>query len=482
MNRVVLVGAGCGEGMMTLKGAELIRRADCIVYDALLDEGVLALAPPRCEKICVGKRAGAHSMAQEEINDLLVACGEKYPLTVRLKGGDPFVFGRGGEELTALAQAGISCAVVPGVTSAVAAAELAGIPVTHRGVARAFTVITAHTAQGVPDVTDYAKTEGTLVFLMAKASAAQIAEGLIAGGRSPQTPAALISCAGTQNMQVRRCALAELGTFARELEAPLTAVVGEVCRPRLLGENFDNVFEKPVPSGARVAVVGTQSHVARMSDALLARGLTPLPCPIGRIVSLDFDGVFADFDEYDWLVFTSANGVDVFFERCRALNIDHRLFARHRFAAVGAHTAERLADFGFYADLVPSAQTTRALIEALKNIAPREKVAVLCAKAGNPLLNKAGVRYDLYEVIYDLDALSRAARAVQGAKYVTFGSFGGASALLEFAPLPEGVRAVCIGEETAKALHVRGITPLVAAVPGAEAMADRILQEESCKD
>ena len=125
MNRVVLVGAGCGEGMMTLKGAELIRRADCIVYDALLDEGVLALAPPRCEKICVGKRAGAHSMAQEEINDLLVACGEKYPLTVRLKGGDPFVFGRGGEELAALAEAGIACAVVPGVTSAVAAAELA---------------------------------------------------------------------------------------------------------------------------------------------------------------------------------------------------------------------------------------------------------------------------------------------------------------------------------------------------------------------
>ena len=190
MNRVVLVGAGCGEGMITLKGEALVRRADCIVYDTLLDEGVLALAPPRCEKVCVGKRAGAHSMKQEEINDLLVACGKKYPLTVRLKGGDPFVFGRGGEELAALSEAGISCSVVPGVTSAVAAAELAGIPVTHRGVARAFTVVTAHTVQGVPDVGKFAGTEGTLVFLMAKAACSQIAKGLIAGGRSPRTPAA----------------------------------------------------------------------------------------------------------------------------------------------------------------------------------------------------------------------------------------------------------------------------------------------------
>lgn len=482
MNRVVLVGAGCGEGMITLRGAELVRRADCIVYDALLDEGLLNLAPPRCEKICVGKRAGAHSMTQAEINALLVACGKKYPLTVRLKGGDPFVFGRGGEELAALAEAGIACAVVPGVTSAVAAAELAGIPVTHRGVAQSVTIVTAHTAQGVPDVGKFAQIGGTLVFLMAKAACAQIAEGLIKGGLSPQTPAALISCAGTQNMQVRRCALAELGTLARELEAPLTAVVGEVCSPRLLGENFGSVFEKPVPSGARVAVVGTQTHVAHMSDALLARGLTPLPCPIGRISPLDFDGVFADLAGYDFLAFTSANGVDVFFERCHALGIDHRRFARHRFAAVGAHTANRLAEFGFHADLVPGAQTTRALIEALRTVAPREKVAILCAKAGNPLLSEAGVRYHLYEVIYDRDALSRAARAVQTAKYVTFGSFGGASAFLEFAPLPEGVRAVCIGEETAKALQMRGITPLVAAVPGAEAMADRILQEESCKD
>ena len=480
MNRAVLVGAGSGEGMMTLKGEALVRRADRIVYDALLDEGVLALAPPRCEKVCVGKRAGAHSMKQEEINDLLVACGKKYPLTVRLKGGDPFVFGRGGEELAALSEAGISCSVVPGVTSAVAAAELAGIPVTHRGVARAFTVVTAHTVQGVPDVGKFAGTEGTLVFLMAKAACSQIAEGLIAGGRSPRTPAALISCAGMQSMQVRRCVLAEMDRIAGDMEAPLTAVVGEVCDHMLLGRNFGNMFES-CSHGARIAVVGTQAHVARVSDALLARGFSSLPCPIGRIVPLDFDGVFAALDGYEWLAFTSANGVDVFFERCRTLRIDHRCFARHRFAAVGAYTAERLARFGFHADLVPQAQTTCALAKTLKSVAPRERVAVLCAKAGNPILEQAGIRFPLYEVVYDREALSHAACAMRSAKYVTFGSFGGASALLDFAPLPEGVRAVCIGEETAKALTSHGITPSVAAVPSAEAMAEAIYQEESCK-
>ena len=171
MNRVILVGAGCGEGLITVRGAELLRRADCVVYDALLDEALLSLVPPHCKTIPVGKRAGAHAMTQEEIDALLVRCANEYPLTVRLKGGDPFVFGRGGEELAALARAGVACGVVPGVTSAVAAAELAGIPLTHRGVARSFTVVTARTKEGIADTARYASAGDTLVFLMAKCAA-----------------------------------------------------------------------------------------------------------------------------------------------------------------------------------------------------------------------------------------------------------------------------------------------------------------------
>ena len=153
MNRVALVGAGCGRGALTLRGAQLLAACACVVYDSLLDEELLSLVPEGCEKIYVGKRAGAHSLAQEEICALLAECAQKYPLTVRLKGGDPFVFGRGGEELSALLQAGVRCEMVPGVTSAVAAAERFGIPVTHRALARGFTVLTAHTREGVPDFT-----------------------------------------------------------------------------------------------------------------------------------------------------------------------------------------------------------------------------------------------------------------------------------------------------------------------------------------
>ena len=148
MNRVVLVGAGCGRGLLTVRGAELLGRCDCVVYDSLIDESALGYLKEDCKRIFVGKRAGAHSVPQSEINAILIDCARKYPLTVRLKGGDPFVFGRGGEELAALTAAGVFCAVVPGVTSAVAAAELAGIPVTHRGAARGVRVYTAHTAVG----------------------------------------------------------------------------------------------------------------------------------------------------------------------------------------------------------------------------------------------------------------------------------------------------------------------------------------------
>ena len=184
MNRVALVGAGCGLSTLTLRAAQLLSACACVVYDSLLDEETLRLVPETCEKIFVGKRAGAHSLPQEEINALLIECAKKYPLTVRLKGGDPFVFGRGGEELAALQTAGIPCEVVAGITSCVAAAERFGIPVTHRGAAQSFTVLTAHTREGVPDFSHLADNRVTLVFLMAKAAAEKIQSDLLQGGMS----------------------------------------------------------------------------------------------------------------------------------------------------------------------------------------------------------------------------------------------------------------------------------------------------------
>ena len=196
LGKVYLTGAGCGGAeLLTLRARELISACDCLVYDDLIDEGILALAPPEAELVHVGKRAGRHSMRQEEINRVLVECAGRFAKVVRLKGGDPFVFGRGGEEFLALNAAGIECETVPGISSAIAIPELAGIPVTHRGLARSFHVVTAHTAgDGLPeDIDELAKLGGTLVFLMGLGRLEQLAAALIGAGMDPATPAAVVS-------------------------------------------------------------------------------------------------------------------------------------------------------------------------------------------------------------------------------------------------------------------------------------------------
>ena len=271
MNRVVLVGAGCGADSVTVRGARLLQMCDCVVYDSLLDESVFGFLRGDCVRIFVGKRAGAHAASQEEINAILCGCAKKYPLTVRLKGGDPFVFGRGGEELAALAAQGISCGVVPGVTSAVAAAELAGIPVTHRAAARGFRVYTAHTADGTFSVPSPAADE-TLVFLMAKANADAVAKTLFEGGMSEDTPAALLSKAGMVGARAVRCTLGEVAARAAELDAPLTLVVGKVCAEDLLGASFARHFSAPavLVTGNGVGIAAETATAASESAIVVA--------------------------------------------------------------------------------------------------------------------------------------------------------------------------------------------------------------------
>lgn len=478
MNRVVLVGAGCGRELITVEGARLLSLCDCVVYDSLIDEELLDDLRGDCVRIFAGKRAGAHAAKQEEINALLVDCARKYPLTVRLKGGDPFVFGRGGEELAALAAAGVMCSVVPGVTSAVAAAELGGIPVTHRGAARGFRVYTAHTADGSFSV-PVPSAEETLVFLMAKANAAAVVRALLQGGMSEDTPAALLSNAGMVGAKTVRCTLAEAPCMAQTLPAPLTLVVGRVCAEDLLGESFSRCFSAPA-----VAVTGTKGHVARVSAELERRGFAPVACAFLEAEPLPFEGFFAECARYRWLVFTSANGVEIFFARARACGVDHRVFADKKFAAIGAYTAERLRDLGFIADLVPSEYTAAALAEALHAAgAKREETALLRAEEGSPVLSDCGVQISLYRTRVDAARLCRAAAVLKDVKYVTFGSAGGARALLGVAPLPAGVVPVCIGGETARAVRERGYTPVVAAESTAAALAEAVAHtEELCRD
>ena len=462
MNRVVLVGAGCGAGTLTLRGAQLLRRCDCVVYDSLLDEGLLSLVRQDCEKIFVGKRAGAHAVSQEEINCILVRCAARYSLTVRLKGGDPFVFGRGGEELAALAAANVRCSVVPGVTSAVAAAEYAGIPITHRGVAQSFCVVTAHAASGevrIPDPQD----GQTLVFLMAKSRAAAVAQTLMEKGISADMPAALLSAAGTSSARTVRCCLGEVAARVQELPAPLTFVVGRVCAEDLLGGSLSRCMSAP-----RVVVTGTSAHVQKVCAALDARGYTAIPCAVLRIEPLAFDFFFEQIGSFDLLAFTSPNGVEIFFSRARALGTDWRVFGGKTFAALGTETAASLREYGFCADILPADHTAEGLAAALN---------------GNPILCSAGVQISLYRTEADAEAVRRAAEALGAARFVTFGSARGARALLDACSLPETVTPVCIGAETAKVLKERGYRPAVAQAHTAEALAEAVAREEElCND
>ena len=439
--KVAIVGAGCGVGTLTLRAAELLRRADRVVYDSLIDPSILALCPPGCELLHMGKRAGSHSAEQGEIVRALLEGAARHPLTVRLHGGDPFVFGRGGEEALALSAAGIEAEYVPGVTSAAAAAGFAGIPLTHRGAARSFRVVTAHTAEGIPDFSSLAKEEGTLIFLMAKGVASAIRRDLLAGGMAEDMPAAAVSCAGSASQQVRRGCLGELEALA-SLPAPLVLVVGKVCALPLLPNS--HLF-------APVLVTGTEEHVGRVRAALAERGVPSEGCVSLRLVPCMEQGLLTRLPAFEWLVFTSSAGVRFFFTEAQRRGMDGRSFAGKKFAAIGPHTAEALQEAGVRADLVPPSYTTEALAEALAaRGVPKQKIALLRAKTPCPALEAVGEQCTLYDAAADEAAIA----AVRGREYaaVTFGSAGGAEAFCRLAGVPE--RAVCIGEAAALAERV----------------------------
>lgn len=486
MSQVVLVGAGCGKSTITVKAVRLLSRCDCVVYDSLLDDELLELCRPDCKKIFVGKRAGHHSANQEEINKILIHCGKVYPLTVRLKGGDPFVFGRGGEELLALAEQGIQGYAVPGISSCIAAAEMAGIPVTHRGLAQGFQVHTAHTADKEINFTDLAASKDTLVFLMAKQTAGKIQKDLLSGGMDPTMPVALLSQAGSKNFAVKRGTLSDLEALADALPAPLTVLVGKVCGFSL-GEDVQN---RASSSAAMVAVTGTPSHVRRVSAALLQKGLFPLDCGYSQIQPLDFDRFFAQQHRFSWLVFTSGNGVDFFFRRVRELRVDLRRFGNQKFAVIGPHTADRLAQHGFAADLIPEEYTAKALCRSLLDLRlPKEEIALLRAKVGSPVLLQAGTQFDVYETVIQQDRLHGVAEKLSQSpsqiRAVTFGSAGGAKALLNICRLPEKMLPVCIGTETAQVLQQQGYSPKIAPRATAEELAKTTalaLEEEPWND
>ena len=347
--RVFLVGAGPGDpGLLTLRAAELLERADVLLYDALASDAIVALARASCERIFVGKRAGAHAMPQAEIERLAIQRARAGARVVRLKGGDPFVFGRGGEEAQALRAAGIPFEIVPGVSSAYAVPAYAGIPVTHRAHAAAFTVATGHEdpakAASSLDYSKLADPGRTLVLLMATANLSEITGELVANGLAPQTPVAVVQD-GTRPSQ--RTVSGTLATICDEVAraqigAPAVVVVGPVVELRSELRWFDTgaLFGKRV----LITRAGTQS--AAFARALLARGAEPITAPAIAIEAIEdtraVDDALAALASYSWIVFTSQNGVDAFFTRLAAQGSDARRIGSTKVAAIGDRTAERL--------------------------------------------------------------------------------------------------------------------------------------------
>jgi len=372
--RVWLVGAGPGDpALITMAGVACLAGAEVVVYDRLADPRLLDLAPPDAERISVGKAASSHSMSQEEINDLLVAKAREGKRVVRLKGGDPFVFGRGGEEAEALVAAGIPFDVVPGISSATAVPAYAGIPVTHRRMASSFAVVTGHEdptkGESSIDWDHLAKGIDTLVFLMGGANLAEIAERLVECGRAPDTATAVIRWGTTPNQRTVTGTLADIADRVAKagLTPPVITVVGSVVGLREKLRWYDN---RPL-FGKRVLVTRASKQAGELSQALADLGAEPVELPaieiVPRVERAKLREVLRRLDaaEYDWLVFTSANGVDIFFDHLYQAGRDARALGRTQICAIGPGTAEELAWHGIAADLLPERFVAEGVVEAL---------------------------------------------------------------------------------------------------------------------
>jgi uroporphyrinogen III methyltransferase/synthase len=369
--KVYLVGAGPGDpGLFTLRGRELLERAEVVIYDYLANEELLKLAPPEAERIYVGKKGGDHTVPQKGINEILVEKGRDH-LVVRLKGGDPFVFGRGGEEAQELVAHGIPFEVVPGVTAAVAVPAYAGIPLSHRDYTASMAFVTGHEREDKDDSKieweKLATAVGTLVFFMGVKNLPEICKHLVAHGRSPQTPVAVIRWGTTPEQRTVVGTLDDIAERVRaaQLKPPAITVVGEVVQLR---EEL-NWFEARPLFGRRIVITRAREQASDFKALLADLGAHCIEFPTIGIAPPPtwehLDGAIGRLSSYDWTVFTSVNGVRCFMERLRAAGLDVRAFKGIKVAAIGPATAEALEKHGLKPDMVPREYKAEAVLEGL---------------------------------------------------------------------------------------------------------------------
>lgn len=370
--KVYLVGAGPGDPkLLTLRGKECLERADVVLFDYLANPAILTHVPDHAERLYVGRRGKGKYPAQDEINRLLIERAQEGKTVVRLKGGDPFVFGRGGEEAEVLAAAGIEFEVVPGVTAAVAAPAYAGIPVTHRTLASTVTFVTGHEVPDKPSTgvewPRLATSHGTLVFLMGMKNLPSIVANLTAEGRSSATPAAIIRWGTRAAQQTVVGTLADIveKAEAAKMEPPTVIVVGDVVRLR----QQLNWFERRPLFGKRVLMTRAKEQAAELADLLDAYGAEPVEAPTIRIVPPEdwtaVDRAIDSVGSYQWVIFTSVNGVDRFMTRLRAKGLDARCLAGRQVCCIGPRTAQELEKFGVRADVVPTDYQAEGVLAAV---------------------------------------------------------------------------------------------------------------------
>ncbi|MCC8029696.1 MAG: uroporphyrinogen-III C-methyltransferase [Lachnospiraceae bacterium] len=409
IGKVWLVGAGPSDpGLFTLRGQRVLREAEVVLYDALAGQGIAAMIPEQAERVYVGKRSASHSVPQAQINQLLLDYALAGKRVVRLKGGDPFLFGRGGEELELLAEHGIPFEVVPGVSSALAVPAYQGIPVTHRDVCSSVHIITGHAREGSVSHIDFealVRTEGTLVFLMGVSSLEGICRGLLDAGMDPDVPAALLMRGTTARQERIRASVGTLPEEAarRGAKPPAVIVVGEVCA---LADRF-SWYEKMPLGGVRILLTQPRERACRTVERLRTLGAETVLLPTIRTVRRENNTALREalhcLEQYQWIVFTSPTGVRIFFEEMRDEGMDVRRLGKSRIAAMGNGTGRELKKRGLYPDLMPEIYDGEHLGQALAKAGwPGEHVLIPRAAAGNRELTDAISHMEVDDIpIYD---------------------------------------------------------------------------------
>ena len=472
---VILVGAGPGDpGLLTRKGLEAIAQAEVVVFDRLVGPEILGLMPENAEKIDVGKQASNHPVPQHRINQILLEKALEGKRVVRLKGGDPFLFGRGGEELELLKENGIPFQEVPGVTSALSVPAYAGIPVTHRDYCSSVHIITGHAKAGSELKIDFdalRRTNGTLVFLMGVTALPMICKGLLDSGMAADMPAAVIERGTLPRPRKVISTLAELPKAAKDAKivSPAIIVVGRVCG---LSDSFDWFDNLPL-KGREIIVTRPAERNGSLCDKLSALGasVTAYPCirTVERVHNPELDDAIGRLNDYRFLVFTSPAGPEIFFRHLRKQHKDARALWNLKIAAIGPKTAGELEKFGVFADLVPETYDSDHLAQAMAQV---EGPVLLCrASEGSDavprLFAEKGIPYaDIacYDTVYEAPNSKPVKELVESGAIVTFTSASTVRGFVRSLPDTDYSRIIgcCIGKQTAAEAEKYGIPVKIA--------------------